>query len=43
MDIYVATYGEETRLSMKELWDTGMDEKGGIVLYDTRVQRPKLT
>ena len=43
MDIYVATYVEETRLSMKELWDTGMDEKGGIVLYDTRGSRPEPT
>lgn len=31
--ITVATYGESARLSLRELWNTGYEEKGGIVLY----------
>lgn len=33
--IYVAaaTYGEKTELLLKELWDTGEEEKGGLILY----------
>lgn len=29
--IIVATYGEKTTFSLKEIWDTGFDEKGGLV------------
>lgn len=34
-DFYIqaATYGEATRMSLKELWNTGYEEKGGIILY----------
>ena len=32
--IKVATYGESHWLPLKELWDTGFSEKGGIVLFD---------
>lgn len=31
--ITVATYGEASHLSLKDLWDTGYEEKGGIILY----------
>lgn len=31
--ITAATYGEGTKLPLKELWDTGYEEKGGLVLY----------
>lgn len=33
MKIVVATYGEKTVLPLKELWDTGYEEKGGIIIY----------
>ena len=33
MYITVATYGQAVRMSLKELWDTGYEEKGGIILY----------
>ena len=33
MHIIAATYGEKVRLPLKELWDTGYDEKGGMILY----------
>lgn len=33
MQITVATYGEATEFSLKELWDTGYEEKGGMILY----------
>ena len=33
MWITAATYGEASRLSLKELWDTGYEEKGGFILY----------
>lgn len=32
--IKVATYGKEHWLPLKELWDTGFEEKGGIVIFD---------
>lgn len=32
--IKVATYGSAHWLKLDELWDTGFDEKGGIVLFD---------
>lgn len=32
--IKVATYGAAHWLKLDELWDTGFDEKGGIVLFD---------
>lgn len=32
--IKTATYGEATVMSLKELWDTGCDEKGGIILMN---------
>lgn len=32
--IKVATYGKAHWLSLKELWDTGFDEKGGLVLFE---------
>lgn len=31
MDITVATYGEKYVLPLKELWDTGYEEKGGLI------------
>lgn len=33
MKIIVATYGEKTVLPLKELWDTGYEEKGGMIIY----------
>ena len=32
----MATYGEKVRLNLKELWETGCKEKGGIVVYDLK-------
>lgn len=32
--ITAATYGEAVKISLRELWDTGHIEKGGIVLYE---------
>ena len=34
--IDVATYGEKVRLNLKELWETGCEDKGGIVVYDLK-------
>ena len=31
--IRTATYGEEKIFSLKEMWETGFEEKGGIILY----------
>lgn len=31
--IIVATYGEKTIFSLKEIWDTGMEEKGGLIKF----------
>lgn len=31
--ITVATYGEATTFSLKDLWDTGYEEKGGLIQY----------
>ena len=31
--VTAATYGEKTDLSLHQLWNTGMDEKGGLVVY----------
>ena len=28
-----ATYGAATRLDFEEMWDTGYEKKGGMVLY----------
>ena len=33
MWIIAATYGEKVRLHLEELWNTGYEEKGGIILY----------
>ncbi|MGF0032560.1 hypothetical protein ACQRBN_06275 [Bariatricus sp. SGI.154] len=33
MKIIVATYGEKSALPLKELWDTGYEEKGGMIIY----------
>lgn len=33
LNVVAATYGEATRICLRELWDTGHDEKGGIVVY----------
>ena len=33
MLIRIATYGEEIWLSLRKMWATGYEEKGGIVLY----------
>ena len=33
MYITAATYGQAVRMSLKELWDTGYEEKGGLILY----------
>jgi hypothetical protein len=34
--IKVATYGDSHWLNFYELWDTGMEEKGGIVLFERK-------
>ena len=34
--IKVATYGKAHWLPLRELWDTGYDEKGGMVLFDIK-------
>lgn len=34
--ITVATYGEATAFSLKDLWETGYEEKGGLILYHER-------
>lgn len=34
--ITVATYGEATTFSLKEIWETGCEEKGGLILYGRR-------
>lgn len=31
--VVIATYGERTVFSLKELWDTGYEEKGGLVTF----------
>ena len=31
--ITVATYGEASTFSLKDLWDTGYEEKGGLIRY----------
>lgn len=31
--VVIATYGEKTVFSLKELWDTGHEEKGGLVTF----------
>ena len=36
MWIDVATYGEKVRLDLMELWKTGCEEKGGIVIYELK-------
>ena len=36
MGIDVATYGEKVRLDLMELWKTGCEEKGGIVIYELK-------
>ena len=33
--ITAATYGEAVDLPLRELWDTGYEEKGGLILYRT--------
>lgn len=33
LEIVTATYGEAARISLRELWDTGHEEKGGLILY----------
>lgn len=33
LEIVTATYGEATRISLRELWDTGHEEKGGLIIY----------
>ena len=37
--IDVATYGEKVRLNLKDLWKTGCEEKGGIVIYEIKEQK----
>ena len=32
--VKVATYGEATVFSLEELWNTGFEEKGGMILYE---------
>lgn len=32
--ITVATYGEAATFSLAELWDTGCEEKGGLILFE---------
>ena len=33
-----ATYGEATVFDLEELWDTGYEKKGGMVLYSLGAQ-----
>ena len=33
LEVWTATYGEGTLLSLEQLWDTGEEEKGGLILY----------
>jgi hypothetical protein len=33
--VKVATYGTVRWLSLSELWNTGFEQKGGMILYDT--------
>ena len=35
--ITVATYGEAATMSLKELWDTRQEEKGGLIAYSWNV------
>lgn len=37
MKIIVATYGERVTLPLKELWNTGYEEKGGMVIYHCQI------
>ncbi len=39
-DFYVniATYGKSHRVSLSKLWDTGYDEKGGMIIYSLEGQ-----
>lgn len=35
--VQTATYGEKKMFSFQELWNTGNDEKGGMVLYELKM------
>lgn len=37
--IDVATYGEKVRLNLNDLWKTGCEEKGGIVIYEIKSRK----
>lgn len=39
MWIIAATYGEKVRLDLEELWDTGYEERGGLILYKSGERR----
>lgn len=41
--IIAATYGEAVRLPLKELWNTGYEEKGGLILYNKYFTKKKLS
>ena len=37
--IDVATYGESAALDLADLWNTGCEEKGGLILFERRDQK----
>ena len=37
--IDVATYGESAVLDLADLWNTGCEEKGGLILFERRDQK----
>lgn len=39
LQIIIATYGEKTELPLKKLWDTGYEEKGGIIIYSVDISK----
>ena len=41
--IIAATYGEAVRLPLKELWNTGYEEKGGLILYNKYFTKKKIS
>ena len=38
--VQTATYGEKKTFSFAELWNTGFEERGGMVLYDLDFENP---
>lgn len=37
--ITVATYGEASTFALEDLWNTGCEEKGGLILFERRSQK----